>query len=206
MGLRKALGLKAQKKISGSPQAENLDELHFSNCIVLSNRSELLRRLPKGGVVAEIGVADGDYSQEILALNEPSKLLLIDSWGSDRYAGGLASVQTRFATEIASGSVEVRRGISISVLADLPPDSVDLAYIDTNHEYLTTASELRLCSTLVRDGGRIAGHDFCKGNPAKGLAYGVIRAVFEFCAKHNWRFEYITLDGSEHFSFCLVRA
>ena len=54
---------------------------HFSNCIVLSNRSELLRRLPKGGVVAEIGVADGDYSQEILALNEPSKLLLIDFLG-----------------------------------------------------------------------------------------------------------------------------
>jgi hypothetical protein len=32
---------------------------------------------------------------------------------------------------------------------------------------------------------------------------GVIRAVYEFCLAKRWAFEFITLDGNGHFSFCL---
>src|SRR5687767_6022213 len=47
---------------------------------VLTSRQELLRHLPKGGIAAEIGVADGDYSAAILASAEPRELHLIDPW------------------------------------------------------------------------------------------------------------------------------
>jgi hypothetical protein len=173
-------------------------------CSVLSNRNDLLSHLPKNGVVAEIGVADGDYSNEILNRNQPSKLLLVDAWMSRRYANGLVRVKERFAKEIAEGKVEIRRGRSVDVLPTLDRNSLDLAYIDTSHEYQTTLEELRLCDPLMREGGHIAGHDFCPTGPS-GNAYGVIKAVYEFCADRAWSFRYITLDGDGHFTFCLSR-
>jgi Methyltransferase domain len=181
----------------------NLPQFCFADCRVLSSRSELLKALPHGGVVAEIGVADGDYSVEILSLNEPATLHLIDTWESERYSGGLRRVQSRFAREIAAGSVMVHRGRSVDVLPALTSKSLDWLYLDTTHAYADTVQELRLCASLMKDGGRIAGHDFCTGNPYSGIPYGVIQAVYEFCREHEWGFEYIALDGDGCFSFCL---
>jgi predicted O-methyltransferase YrrM len=171
---------------------------------VLSNRGELLRAL-RGGTIAEIGVANGDYSAEILGLNKEAILHLIDAWDSDRYSKGFERVQTRFAAEIAARSVILHRGRAVDILPTLANRSFDWLYLDTSHQYVETVKELRLCESLVKDSGRIAGHDFCTGNPYHGLPYGVIQAVYEFCAERRWSFEYITLDGDGYFSFCLKR-
>lgn len=170
---------------------------------MLSNRSELLKALPRGGVVAEIGVADGDYSSKIFSLNEPAYLHLIDAWDTERYSQGLERVQSKFAREIAAGSVMLHRGHSVDILPTLANKSFDWLYLDTTHEYTDTIQELRLCASLVKDGGHIAGHDFCTGNPYIGLPYGVIQAVYEFCAEYRWGFEYIALVDDGHFTFCL---
>ena len=47
---------------------------------LLTQREQLPRFFPKGGVGAEIGVAHGDYSAVILADADPSELHLIDPW------------------------------------------------------------------------------------------------------------------------------
>jgi hypothetical protein len=159
--------------------------------------------MPADGVVAEIGVADGDFSAEILRLNKPATLYLIDSWESARYRGGLEYIRTRFAEEIKGGSVILNRGRSIDILATLPEKSFDWLYLDATHEYTDTLKELHLCRSIVKDGQYIAGHDFCLGNPHSAIPYGVIRAVYEFCLETNWGFEYITLDRDGYFSFCL---
>ena len=101
------------------------------------------------------------------------------------------------------GRVAIRQGLSLDVLSSLPAQSFDWVYLDTVHDYETTAQELVACARVTKE--RIAGHDFCIGNPYSKLPYGVIQAVFEFCRTHVWRFEYITLDGSGYFSFCLRR-
>jgi len=43
-------------------------------------REDFLLQLPKGGTVAEIGVASGDFSDQILDRSSPEKLHLIDPW------------------------------------------------------------------------------------------------------------------------------
>jgi hypothetical protein len=48
--------------------------------IAFTNRISLLSLLPKFGRVAEIGVAEGEFSQEILARTTPKHLHLIDPW------------------------------------------------------------------------------------------------------------------------------
>src|SRR5262249_9334468 len=164
----------------------------FTECRVFSNRIELLKALPRGGVIAEIGVADGDYSAEILSLNQPATLHLIDAWDDERFSRGLELVQSRFEREIAVGSGTIHHGRSVDVLPSLAKKSFDWIYLDTTHGYDDTVQELRLCKSLIKDGGYIAGHDFCTGNPYNGYPYGVIQAVYEFCAEYRWKFVYIT--------------
>ena len=115
--------------------------------------------MPKGAVCAEVGVAFGDYSAEIIARTTPSKLYLVDAWGSAR--------------------VEIRRGFSTVVLAALPDDHLDWVYIDTNHSFETTMAELTLCDRKVKADGLVAGHDFCTGNlvAATSIAFLVLGGV-----------------------------
>src|SRR5262245_55021511 len=55
-----------------------LMDQHVRNCRLLSSREELLERLPKGGVAAEIGVATGRFSELIYATTQPRELALFD--------------------------------------------------------------------------------------------------------------------------------
>ena len=213
MGLRKALGLgnasdqhrarskRAAQKLS-MPRLE-LTRDHTQGCVVLPSRSALIAELPRGGVVGEIGVASGDFSQEILNIAKPARLHLVDSWESARYGEGFAATRARFSNEIASGQVVANRGLSVEVLKTFDDHYFDWVYIDTDHSYKTTAAELRICRQKVRAGGHIAGHDFCPGNVIAPVAYGVVEACLEFCEVNRWKFEYLALAPDGHFSYCL---
>ncbi len=45
-----------------------------------ADRHELIKYLPRNAVVAEIGVATGDFSERILTVCQPKELHLIDPW------------------------------------------------------------------------------------------------------------------------------
>jgi hypothetical protein len=51
--------------------------------VVLFDKTEFLRMLPKGGRWAEIGVFRGDFSETILRECKPRELHLIDPWQFD---------------------------------------------------------------------------------------------------------------------------
>ncbi|MEZ5734170.1 MAG: class I SAM-dependent methyltransferase [Paracoccaceae bacterium] len=178
---------------------------HTAGAVLLPDRLALLDSLPAGGVAAEIGVADGAFSAEILARANPRRLHLIDIWSSGRYAAGEARVRETLAAEIASGRVSLDKGRSVDLINHLPPAYFDWVYIDTDHSYATTAAELRLCDEKVKPDGLILGHDYCIGNIVKPLVYGVIQAVNEFCVSHNWRYHALTVESHGHFSFALAR-
>ena len=165
----------------------------------------LLDALPKRGVVAEIGVAFGDFTSEILERACPATLHLIDSWESERYTTGLDHIREKFKKDISREQVLIRRGQSIEVLKSLPVGAFDWVYLDTNHTYATTIEELRLAERAVKMDGFIAGHDYCTGNVIDAVPYGVIEAVAEFCYFNNWRFIYLTLETRGHMSFCLEK-
>jgi hypothetical protein len=182
-----------------------LEQEHVEGCKITPTRERLLELLPKDAVVAEIGVAFGDFTSEILSLSRPSKLHLIDSWGTERYQQGLLQIKEKFKIEIAYGIVEINQGWSTKVLEGFPDSYFDWVYIDTDHSYKTTKNELLLAETKVKPGGRICGHDFTSGNVVAPVPYGVIEACNEFCVRQNWRYEYLTLEPHGHFSFCLVK-
>jgi hypothetical protein len=114
-----------RRAIKARAPVTRLLDLHTHDCRVLPDREALLERLPRGGVAAEIGVAFGDFTREILRRNKPARLHLIDTWDSPRYAEGLRKVETEFADRLATGQVVVNRGLSTQVLPSFPDHSFD---------------------------------------------------------------------------------
>jgi len=179
---------------------------HIQNLRVVATRFKLLKLLPANGTVAEVGVDEGNYSEKILALSNPRRLHLIDSWGSERFGEEkFNKVAGRFKAELESGRVVINRGISYDELEKFPDAYLDWVYLDTSHTYEDTARELEVSRPKVKKDGLIAGHDYTTGNITMPLKYGVIQAVNEFCIEHDWEMIYLTHEPSRYLTYVLRR-
>lgn len=183
-----------------------LKAAHIRDARLLVDRKELLTMLPKTGVVAEIGVAEGTFSQAIWTQCTPRQLHLIDAWDSERYGKNMQEgVEKLFQQEILAGKVQLHQGLSVEIGQQFPDAYFDWIYLDTDHSYLLTKKELELFSRKVKADGIIAGHDFVNGNFETGLRYGVMEAVLEFCIHQHWQLLYLTIQPEEHPSFAIRR-
>jgi hypothetical protein len=179
---------------------------HIKNCKMITDRTKLLELLPQNGIVAELGVATGCFSADIIKYNKPTQLHLIDIWGSDRYHEGLLdNIKSMFSQKIATEEIFLHRKFSHHAALDFPNEFFDWVYIDTTHSYTQTKLELELYAPKIKSGGIIAGHDYLMGNWEKSFKYGVIEAVHEFCATHDYEFIYLTMDLSENQSFAIKK-
>jgi hypothetical protein len=164
-----------------------------------SIRDDVLRKLGRGGVGAEIGVFRGDFSERILLIARPRRLHLIDPWkfepGADYdqslYGRGHASgqpamdathdsVRERFDHEIQVGTVRLHRSGSVEAAAQFADGYFDWVYIDGNHLYEFVLRDLESYAPKVKPGGYLAGDDY--GVRGWWLD-GVTRAVEEFAAR-----------------------
>lgn len=187
-------GLIHKPKYEAMPISE-IDYQNIQNGKLLASREQLMELLPKGGIVAELGVDYGDFSRKILDINQPSKLHLVDVWQSERYPEKLFyEVSSNFKSEINDGNVVINRGFSTEVVNQFPDEYFDWIYIDTVHDYKITKSELELYRHKVKKGGIIAGHDFIIGEIDVPWKYGVIEAVYDFCNTYGWEIIYVTME------------
>ena len=183
-----------------------LQQKNIKNLKVVLNRESLLKLLPKKSIIAEVGVDKGDFSAKIISFTKPKKIYLIDIWDSERYnLNKMNYVKKRFQKEIDAGRVYIIRGTSEKELKKFENNFFDWVYIDTSHTYFQTLKELELCRLKVKDGGIIAGHDYCQGNINKALAYGVVQAVTHFCIKFDWEFIYLTHETDRTLSFAIKK-
>lgn len=194
-----------KKGYADMPRVELAVE-HLANCTVLPSRQEMLQRLPKGGVVAELGVAEGDFTQDILRLNQPAKLHLVDIWASKSVRYGEPQRQrvlSRFKSQIETGDIQINRGLSTEVVDDFADGYFDWVYIDTDHSYQTTLDELRRYAKKVKAGGILAGDDFAYLSKNSYTKFGVIEAAYQFCVEEGWEFLYLTMENHRNPSFAL---
>ncbi|MCC5450482.1 class I SAM-dependent methyltransferase [Rheinheimera sp. UJ51] len=183
-----------------------LQRKHLEYSRLITDRQKLLELLPKNGIVAELGVANGDYTSQILSISQPEKLHLVDIWQSERYNETLFNnVCAKFDSELAVGRVHIHRKLSLEAAEVFPEEYFDWIYIDTSHCYKGTKAELEYYASKIKPGGIIAGHDYTMGNWNSQFRYGVMEAVHEFCVKHSWRIKYLTMDLSENQSFAIEK-
>jgi hypothetical protein len=212
-GLKKKIFHNVRKMLSGYwtdmdkvvPRHE-LNEKNISNLKMLVSREKMLELLPKNGIVAEIGVDKGAFSEKIFNITSPKKLHLVDIWDSERYPKALKRiVEELFAGEIKNGRVEINLGLSTGVVDTFDDNYFDWIYIDTDHTYATTRLELEKYSHKIKPGGIMAGHDYIQGNWNGMARYGVIEAVYEFCIKNDWEIIYLTMEIDHAPSFAIRR-
>lgn len=174
------------------------------------SRRDLLQFLPKGGEVAEIGVAKGDFSQEILAAAAPRHLHLIDPWehqDSADYAkdtnnvpdadqeARFESVLQRFGNEIEAGTVRVHRDYSEDAEIFFTDNLLDWIYIDGMHTADAAYRDLAIYRHKVKPDGFIVGHDYTNHLQAQEWNFGVVEAVNRCVIEAGYEFAALTMEG-----------
>jgi hypothetical protein len=162
-------------------------------------RLDLLATVPKGGVCAELGIFEGNFSESIFTFCKPRKMFLVDLFEGEVVSGdqdglNLTSVdmthEYRRLSSAWSGvpSVQVVKSCSYEWLSGQPENSLDFVYIDTAHDYETTSKELAESRRAVKPNGLICGHDF------SDEFYGVVQAVCAITVAYNLESEIFAGD------------
>lgn len=179
-----------------------LQAKHIENCRLVVDRVALLDLLPKGGVIAEVGVLAGDFSEKILEVVRPGKFYLLDLFESDDWAwtGRFTAehhqefVTARFESLVKAGDVEVRQGNSWELLDAFPDEHFDWIYIDADHSYESVKKDLAAARLKVKPGGLIVMNDYVIADAQRGDPYGVMHATNEFCMEEGWELVYMALQ------------
>jgi hypothetical protein len=179
----------------------------------LSNlsRIDLLSLLPKGGEVAEIGVAEGDFSRHIFTIAAPSRLHLIDPWEhqsridyqNDSYGNPptdeqevrFQKVLNSFILETKNGRIVIHRTYSTDAAAGFDENQFDWIYLDGLHSREGVAADLAAFKNKVKPEGFILGHDYTNHSPAQQAGFGVVEAVNDFVSESEYHFLIMTMEN-----------
>jgi hypothetical protein len=144
---------------------------------------DLLRHLNLPLIGSEIGVAEGNFSRDLLAAGM-EKLWMIDVWEHiPKVRGDGNSHQTWHDNNYAKAKRQVKefgdravflKGKSVEMSAKVPDNSLGLVYLDADHSYEGVMADLKAWYPKLVKGGVMAGHDFLMPQ------YGVKKAVQEF--------------------------
>lgn len=177
-----------------------------------ASRTRLLTLLPKGGCVAEIGVAWGGFAERIRTITEPEQLHLIDPWerfhktpaDTARFGGQREAVLQKFAADIDTGRVVVHPTFSTEAASEFSDALFSWIYVDGAHDYDNVLGDLRALASKVRPDGFILGHDYSRNPKNSQQGFGVVQAVNDFTAESDWRLVALTQESAP--TFVLVRA
>ncbi len=193
-------------------------------------------------VAMEVGVADGRFSEHFLIDAQPKTWYMVEPFPNKmlqaRYPPStsgrraprrqLEEMPTSWASRGIGTTSKLRffKALSLdkAVLDAIAPESVDFIYLDGAHDYANVARELEPYYRMLRPGGMLAGHDYCKyderplacrgcadvpacvkyteygvrhgkGDRRAANQWGVVRAVQEWLARHPELEVYHTIEN-----------
>lgn len=194
---------KREKNFSALPKVK-LESWQLSNTRVFTDRIDMLTALaPRNARLAEIGVSRGDLTTELISILQPEKIYLVDNWQGSRYGPHKEILQKKITQSLSKGLAEIRQGMSVERIAEFEDQSLDAAYLDTNHTYNLTSEELGLLGPKIKPGGLIFGDDYMVGNVVSPLIYGVINAFHQFAVENSWTVAGVSLDPTGSFNIAI---
>jgi len=134
--------------------------------------------LSKDITFVEVGSAFCNNAENILHHIKLKELILIDPYldGEKRY--NIAKKKVNFFPYM-----KLIRQTSEDAVKSFKDNSVDVVYIDGNHNYEYAKKDIDIWYPKVKKGGVIGGHDF------RGHALGVILAVTDYVNENNLRYK-----------------
>lgn len=132
--------------------------------------------------VVEVGVWKGDFAKEILKQCEHiERYYMIDPWAMLTDWNKPFNVESQIFNEVyaeamsktafASDRIVVLRGRTKEVIADIPDESLDFAYIDGDHTLRGITIDLIKLLPKIKNDGFIAGDDFIANPWQHGINY-----------------------------------
>lgn len=168
------------------------------NTRLISDRIQMLSYLPCRAKVAELGTFKGEFAKEILRINQPKELHLVD----------IDTSQLNLMWDEKISKVYLHEEDDLLWLPRWN-NYFDWLYIDTTHIYKHTKNELILSHNVIKNNGYICGHDYthvCACGPKEDWhEYGVIQAVNEFCEEYRYQLIYLTNEPHRFLSYVLQR-
>lgn len=184
-------------------------------------RRDLWKLFTKPGKAVEIGVAEGNFSEDMLkwtfkgvlesTIGPPDpmplafpvlkKLYMVDRWRSVPTQAGDAAmppewhnsnlIRVKERTRKYGKRAVILRGDSVEMAERIPDGSLTLVYVDGNHSYEGVFEDAKIWHPKVKDGGFMAFHDYLNPN------YGVNQAVKDFCRQNGYEIHDLSEDKPE---------
>lgn len=181
----------------------------------LPTRLDLIKLLPQGAEVAEIGVYRGEFSKQMLDLPNLGHLYLVDPWQripgyrdpvsdtdpEDNYERTLANL----SGHVKGGRFTIYRETSLAASQRIAPGQLDAAYIDADHSYASCFYDLTRWASRIKSDGILMGHDHVDNETSRKHGWGVIESVSDFCKNGEWRLEYLTAEEWPSFGLRRVK-
>jgi Methyltransferase domain len=177
-----------------------LTERHLREAKLYSSRKHLLADLKflRGGVIAEVGVAYGDFSEFILKTLEPKIFVAFDlfqmhnmpvAWGvpTSVTLKGMTHVdfyKNRFASRGDQVVIEV--GNSNDTVPCYQDKLFDMIYIDAAHDYEGVKRDAQAAAVKIKEDGVLIFNDYIMYDHLLQAPYGVVRAVNELITAEDW--------------------
>lgn len=138
----------------------------------------------------EIGVYQGELSENILRLHPRLRLFMVDPWSLNAYDGkgdesATAPYREKYTKEAESNysktvertkefesRIMIMRCTSLQAVLKFTDGMFDFVFLDGDHSYDAMCDDIASWHRLVKPGGWISGHDYC-------IFEGVTKAVDE---------------------------
>ena len=117
----KKIKIKRQAEVDSMPKL-SIEKKNIENGSILSKREHLLEVLPKHGIIAELGVDNGYFTEQIIKICNPKKIYLIDTWSSKRYG------QDKFELVNAVAFIVTVLSVTAACIPE-PPAKVKVSFV-----------------------------------------------------------------------------
>lgn len=173
-------------------RARTLPQALVEDCRFMADRYEMLARLPKGAVCAEIGTDRGDFARRILEDCAPEHLHVLEL--------DVSRIDPKNLSDpVREGRATVHEGDSAAALAAFEDAFFDWIYIDGDHSYAGVKRDIAAALPKVKPGGLLVFNDYCVWSVTSMRQCGVAQAVNELMIERGWRFVYFAFQTSGYF-------
>lgn len=154
----------------------------------INHRIELVKLLPHNSICAEAGVAEGNFSCDLLDAGV-GILYSVDYWQKIEGVTGDGNFDQSFHDKNYNTAVErlskygyrslLIKSKSVDAAEKLPDQYLDMVYLDAAHYYDGVYADLVAWYPKVKSGGIVSGHDYLCAD------YQVKEAVADFIEKNG---------------------
>ena len=185
------------------PVVNMIPQKLLSNAKLYAERTLPVYDIPKGGVIAEIGVALGEFSEKLLKIIQPRFFYAVDMfsdktkgfWGGRQFEESGMTHEQYYRNKFKGleSKMALHRGMSWEAIKEIPDDSLDYAYIDAGHDYASVRNDIDAIYPKMKQGAIMQFNDYTLHEN-----FGIIPAVNDFVIKTNSEVLFFAFSYNEH--------